>query len=158
MEKRRIKKHDRKGPGKWFKREKTGIGLNGVFWRYLLTSGFLAAALCAVWLILFNILVNMGFVLSAYTAVRGLTETERALQGQAEFDSEGIPHFYEWALVEDGRILESSMNQKQLEYAREELAGSSAPHGWFYSQYFHLVPFESQAGPHSDPSATPIRI
>lgn len=143
MEKRRIKKHDRKGPGKWFKREKTGIGLNGVFWRYLLTSGFLAAALCAVWLILFNILVNMGFVLSAYTAVRGLTETERALQGQAEFNPEGIPHFYEWALVEDGRILESSMNQKQLEYAREELAGSSAPHGWFYSQYFHLVPLES---------------
>ena len=125
------------------KRERGGIGLNGLFWRYLFTAGFLVAALCAAWLFLFNILVNMGFVLSAYTAVRGLAETERMLQEQEEFDPKQIPHFYEWALVEDGRIIGSDMNQKQLEYARQELSGSSAPHGWFYSQYFHLVPLQN---------------
>ena len=119
------------------------IGLNALFWRYLIASGSLAAALCVLWLILFNILVNMGFVMSAYTAVRGLTETERLLQEQTVFDPEAIPHFYEWALVEDGEITDSNMNQKQLEYARRELSGYSAPHGWFYSQYFHLVPLQN---------------
>ena len=81
--------------------------------------------------------------MSAYTAVRGLTETERLLQEQTVFDPEAIPHFYEWALVEDGEITDSNMNQKQLEYARRELSGYSAPHGWFYSQYFHLVPLQN---------------
>ena len=125
------------------KRERGGIGLNGLFWRDLFTAGFLVAALCAAWLFLFNILVNMGFVLSAYTAVRGLAETERMLQEQEEFDPKQIPHFYEWALVEDGRIIGSDMNQKQLEYARQALCGSSAPHGWIYSPYFHIVPLQN---------------
>ena len=125
------------------KNRRRGLGLNALFWRYLITSGSLAAALCVLWLILFNILVNMGFVMSAYTAVRGLTETERLLQEQTVFDPEAIPHFYEWALVEDGEITDSNMNQKQLEYARRGLSGYSAPHGWFYSQYFHLVPLQN---------------
>ena len=94
------------------KNRRRGLGLNALFWRYLITSGSLAAALCVLWLILFNILVNMGFVMSAYTAVRGLTETERLLQEQTVFDPEAIPHFYEWALVEDGEITDSNMNQK----------------------------------------------
>ena len=52
------------------KNRRRGLGLNALFWRYLITSGSLAAALCVLWLILFNILVNKGFVMSAYTAVR----------------------------------------------------------------------------------------
>lgn len=124
------------------KRRLKGMGLNGLFWRYLITTGALTVMLCLAWLVLFNILVNMELVMSAYTAVRGLDETEQMLQAQTEFTPSEIPHFYEWALVEDGEIVESSMNKKQLEYARSELAGSSAPHGWFYAQYFHLVPLQ----------------
>ncbi len=101
------------------------------------------AALCLIWLILFNILSNMGFVLSAYTAVRNLPQTEQALQAQTTFDSGEIPHYYEWALAENGTIIESSMNQKQLTYAYAELSGDPSPHGWFYSQYFHLVPLKN---------------
>lgn len=125
------------------KNRRRRIGLNALFWRYLIASGSLAATLCVLWLLLFNILVNMGVVMSAYTAVRGLTETERMLHEQAVFDPEAIPHFYEWALVENGEITDSNMNQKQLKYARRELSGDSAPHGWFYSQYFHLVPLQN---------------
>lgn len=116
------------------------MGLDGLFWRYLLTTGGLVALVCLAWLLLFNILINMGLVLSAYTAVRGLEETEQMLQAQTVFDPSEIPHIYGWALVEDGEITESSMNQRQLEYARREWAGSSGSHGWFYPQYFHLVP------------------
>lgn len=101
------------------------------------------AALCLIWLILFNILANMGFVLSAYTAVRNLPQTEQALQAQTTFDPGEIPHYYEWALAENGAIIESSMNQKQLTYAYAELSGDPSPHGWFYSQYFHLVPLKN---------------
>lgn len=101
------------------------------------------AALCLIWLILFNILVNMGFVLSAYTAVRNLPQTEQALQAQTTFDPEKIPHYYEWALTKDEKIIESNMNKKQLKYAYAELSGDSSPHGWFYSQYFHLVPLKN---------------
>ena len=62
------------------KNRRRRIGLNALFWRYLIASGSLAATLCVLWLLLFNILVNMEVVMSAYTAVRGLTETERMLQ------------------------------------------------------------------------------
>ena len=101
------------------------------------------AALCLIWLILFNILVNMGFVLSAYTAVRNLPQTEQALQAQTTFGPEKIPHYYEWALTEDKKIIESNMNKKQLKYAYAELYGDTSPHGWFYSKYFHLVPLKN---------------
>lgn len=116
------------------------IGLKGVLWRYLILTGVLAGSLCLAWMILFNMLVNMGIVMSAYTAVRALPETEKMLQAQEIFVPEEIPFFYEWALAKDGRILESNMNEKQLGYAQDELDGSSAPHGRFYTQYFHFVP------------------
>lgn len=121
------------------KRPVRGMGLNGMLWRYLTVTGTLSFLLCLAWLFLFNILVNMGFVMSAYTAVRALPETEKMLLGQERFDPGEIPFFYKWALAEDGRITESNMNEKQLGYAYDELAGYSAPHGHFYSQYFHRV-------------------
>lgn len=125
--------------GTTLKRKRKGIRLNTLFWRYFLTTGGLMAALCLIWLILFNILANMGFVLSAYTAVRNLPQTEQTLQAQTTFHPEKIPHYYKWALIEDEKIIESNMNKKQLKYAYAELSGDSSPHGWFYSQYFHLV-------------------
>ena len=121
------------------KRPVRGMGLNGMLWRYLTVTGTLSFLLCLAWLFLFNILVNMGFVMSAYTAVRALPETEKMLLGQERFDPGEIPFFYKWALAEDGKITESNMNEKQLGYAYDELAGYSAPHGHFYSQYFHRV-------------------
>ncbi|MFQ8703096.1 MAG: hypothetical protein ACLR9I_04765 [Eisenbergiella sp.] len=78
--------------------------------------------------------------MSAYTAARALPDTEKMLRAQEQFEPEEIPFFYEWALVEDGSIIQSSMSQKQLEYAYDELAGYSAPHGWLYTQHFHFVP------------------
>ncbi|WP_343210419.1 HAMP domain-containing sensor histidine kinase [Anaerolentibacter hominis] len=125
------------------KRLPRGMGLNGLFWRYLITTGIFMVMLCAAWMFLFTLLVNMGFVMSAYTAARGLPETEQMLKEQKEFSPDEIPFYYEWALLEDGEIIESSMNKKQLEYARGELDGNSASHGWFYSQYFHLVPLQN---------------
>lgn len=129
--------------GTTLKRKRKGIRLNTLFWRYFLTTGGLMAAFCLIWLILFNLLVNMGFVLSAYTAIRNLPQTEQALQAQATFEPNEIPHYYEWALTENGKIIESNMNQKQLTYAYAELSGDSFPHGWYYSQYFHPVPLKN---------------
>ena len=130
--------------GTVLKRKRKGIRLNTLFWRYFLTTGVLIAALSLIWIILFNIFVNMGFVLSAYTAVRNLPQTEQALQEQTTFDPDEIPHYYEWALTENGKIIESNMNEKQLTYAYAELSGDSHPHGWFYSQYFHPVPLKNR--------------
>lgn len=126
--------------GRRMRRSRRSMGLNGLFWRYLITTGLLAGTLCLLWLFLFNVLVNMEFVMSAYTAARALPDTEKMLRAQERFEPEEIPFFYEWALVEDGSIIQSSMSQKQLEYAYDELAGYSAPHGWLYTQHFHFVP------------------
>lgn len=126
--------------GRRMRRSRRGLGLNGLFWRYLIMTGLLAGTLCLLWLFLFNVLVNMEFVMSAYTAARALPDTEKMLRAQEQFEPEEIPFFYEWALVEDGSIIQSSMSQKQLEYAYDELAGYSAPHGWLYTQHFHFVP------------------
>lgn len=126
--------------GRRMRRSRRGMGLNGLFWRYLITTGLLAGTLCLLWLFLFNVLVNMEFVMSAYTAARALPDTEKMLRAQEQFEPEEIPFFYEWALVEDGSIIQSSMSQKQLEYAYDELAGYSAPHGWLYTQHFYFVP------------------
>ena len=94
------------------KRPVRGMGLNGMLWRYLTVTGTLSFLLCLAWLFLFNILVNMGFVMSAYTAVRALPETEKMLLGQERFDPGEIPFFYKWALAEDGSCLLYTSCQK----------------------------------------------
>lgn len=121
------------------KRRKKEITLRAVFWRYLLTTGLTVAFLCFAALCLFQLLVNMGFVLPAYTAANGLGETAQALQTQAEFDPDAIPHYYRWALVEEGEITASNMTGKEEDWARRELAGESLPRGLFYPKYYRPV-------------------
>ncbi|MFQ7125093.1 MAG: hypothetical protein ACLRPR_08325 [Eisenbergiella sp.] len=36
--------------GRRMRRSRRGMGLNGLFWRYLITTGLLAGTLCLLWL------------------------------------------------------------------------------------------------------------
>ena len=68
--------------------------LNGLFWRYLLsTMALLAGVLLALWFVLLQ-LIHMGAVLPADTGARNLERTTALLQAQETFDPGEIPFYY----------------------------------------------------------------
>ena len=74
--------------------------LNGLFWRYLLsTMALLAGVLLALWFVLLQ-LIRMGAVLPADTGARNLERTTVLLQAQETFDPGEIPFYYRWALAD----------------------------------------------------------
>lgn len=115
------------------------LTLNGLFWRYLLTTGALVAGLCLAAVYLAHLLAGLGVVLPAGTGEWNLSATSSALQAQEAFDAQAIPFFYQYALAEDGTILETNMTGQEQEWARQVLAGDAARHGFPYTKYYHTV-------------------
>ena len=62
------------------RREWRRVSLNGLLWRYLLTSGALVAAIALAWLMLFGVLINMNVVLPANTARRMAGQVVQSLE------------------------------------------------------------------------------
>ena len=82
------------------------MSLNGLLWRYLLTSGALVAAIALAWLMLFGVLINMNVVLPANTARRMAGQVVQSLEQAGAFDPALIPHYYRWArLRADGAVV-----------------------------------------------------
>lgn len=116
-------------------------GLTALFWRYLLTTCALLAAIAVLWWGTLSALLASGFVLPAYTAERGAAEVLSAV-ADGTLDTADIPYYYRWAvLTADGRTVDpGSMDERHLGYARSALAGDSAPHGFPYAQYHRWIP------------------
>ena len=68
-----------------------GLTLNGLFWRYLLTTAAWSAALCLAALYLVQLLVLLGVILPAGAGEWSLDQTAAALQAQETFAPEEIP-------------------------------------------------------------------
>lgn len=117
-----------------------GLTLNGLFWRYLLTTAAWSAALCLAALYLVQLLVLLGVILPAGAGEWSLDQTAAALQAQETFAPEEIPFFYQYALVEDGTLLETNMTEQEQDWARQVLAGDTARHGFPYTKYYRTVP------------------
>ena len=101
--------------------KRRAVGLNGLFWRYLLSTAAIVALICLAWLFLLRILMNMGITLPANTGANHLEETAAALRVQEQFDPEEIPFYYRWALLgADGTVLELSLIHI---YTEEQHAG-----------------------------------
>ncbi len=120
---------------------KRRAGLTALFWRYLLTTCALLAAIAVLWWGTLTALLASGFVLPAYTAERGAAEVLRAV-ADGTLDTADIPHYYRWAiLTEDGQVTDpGNMDARHLGYARSALAGDSMPHGFPYTQYHRWIP------------------
>ena len=104
--------------------------LNGLFWRYLLsTMALLAGVLLALWFVLLQ-LIRMGAVLPADTGARNLERTTVLLQAQETFDPGEIPFYYRWALADSSGILESNLSPKEETWAQKVLAGEVSRHGF----------------------------
>ena len=114
--------------------------LNGLFWRYLLsTMALLAGVLLALWFVLLQ-LIRMGAVLPADTGARNLERTTVLLQAQETFDPGEIPFYYRWALADSSGILESNLSPKEETWAQKVLAGEVSRHGFLYTKYYWSVP------------------
>ena len=114
--------------------------LNGLFWRYLLsTMALLAGVLLALWFVLLQ-LIHMGAVLPADTGARNLERTTALLQAQETFDPGEIPFYYRWALADSSGILESNLSPKEETWAQKVLAGEVSRHGFLYTKYYWSVP------------------
>lgn len=108
--------------------------LNGLFWRYLLsTMALLAGVLLALWFVLLQ-LIRMGAVLPADTGARNLERTTVLLQAQETFDPGEIPFYYRWALADSSGILESNLSPKEETWAQKVLAGEVSRHGFLYTK------------------------
>ena len=115
--------------------KRRAVGLNGLFWRYLLSTAAIVALICLAWLFLLRILMNMGITLPANTGANHLEETAAALRVQEQFDPEEIPFYYRWALLgADGTVLESNMEGRKL-----EKLGERNNRNLVYPQYDRLV-------------------
>lgn len=109
------------------------MSLNGLLWRYLLTSGALVAAIALAWLMLFGVLINMNVVLPANTARRMADQVVQSLEQAGAFDPALIPHYYRWArLSADGAVLEGDLDERRL---AEYRSGDTGPHGWYGYEY-----------------------
>lgn len=117
-----------------------GLSLNGLFWRYLLSTGALLGLLCLAGMFLFQLAINWGMILPANTAAKNLEETVSALQEQETFDPAAIPHYYRWALLDKtGVFVETNMTDRQQTMARREQAGDSFRLGLVYPNYHRAV-------------------
>ena len=125
---------------------KRRAGLTALFWRYLLTTCALLAAIAVLWWGTLTALLASGFVLPAYTAERGAAEVLRAV-ADGTLDTADIPHYYRWAiLTEDGQVTDpGNMDARHLGYARSALAGDSMPYGFPYTQYHRWIPLDGGA-------------
>ena len=109
------------------------MSLNGLLWRYLLTSGALVAAIALAWLMLFGVLINMNVVLPANTARRMADQVVQSLEQAGAFDPVLIPHYYRWTrLSVDGAVLEGDLDERRL---AEYRSGDTGPHGWYGYEY-----------------------
>lgn len=122
------------------KRMKRGTGLAALFWRYLLTTGAVMVLLAVLWWSSLTWLMRCGFVYPASTAANGLEVVVPALENGSLFP-EQLPYYCRWAVFDGGgELLRSEgMDERQLEYARQALAGDRTPRGIFYSQYHKAV-------------------
>ena len=113
-----------------------GLGLTGLFWRYLFACGACVALIAALWWFSFSLLLRNGIVLPARTAAEAAETLIMEALESGEFDAQAAPHYVRWARFdESGALLDGVMDEAHLHAARRELAGDSYTPVFPYTQY-----------------------
>lgn len=112
-------------------------GLTGLFWRYLITTGAALVAVALAVLAFVLCVVGSGAVLWASSGAQAADEAVRSAQETGMFEPERLPSYVAWAIFgADGDVLDpGTMDERQLDWARAERAGSSMRHGLVYTRY-----------------------
>lgn len=114
-----------------------GVGLAGLFWRYLITTGLALAAVALALVSVVLLLTGNGVVLTASAGAQAASEAILRARQTGIFDPEALPGYVAWALFdESGEVLNpGTMDARQLDEARADRAGYSMRFGLFYSRY-----------------------
>lgn len=134
--------------------------LRTVLLRYLLLCGGGCALILVLWWVIFMQLINIGFLLPAVASAQACSEARETVAAvTAEtFDSNQISDLCRWAVVQDGTVLQTNMDDRHLKIALNAFHGSG---NLGYTQYqydvkmadgsFCLLQYD-YATPYADPA------
>ena len=135
--------------------------LRTVLLRYLLLCGGGCALILVLWWIIFMQLINIGFLLPAVASAQACSEARETVAAvTAEtFDSNQISDLCRWAVVQDGTVLQTNMDDRHLKIALNTFHGGSGNLGYTQYQYdvkmadgsFCLLQYD-YATPYADPA------
>lgn len=134
--------------------------LRSVLLRYLFLCGGGCALILVLWWVIFMQLINSGFLLPAVASAQACAdarETVAAVTAET-FDSNQISDLCRWAVVQDGTVLQTNMDDRHLKIALNAFHGSG---NLGYTQYqydvkmadgsFCLLQYD-YATPYADPA------
>ncbi len=99
-----------------------GVTLRGLFVRYLIATGALAAAVALLWWGGILHAIEAGFVLPAYTGERAALAAAERMRETGALDESVHSSFFDYALLsESGDILESSLEGRAREGVQKRL-------------------------------------
>ena len=134
--------------------------LRSVLLRYLFLCGGGCALILVLWWVIFMQLINIGFLLPAVASAQACSEARETVAAvTAEtFDSNQISDLCRWAVVQDGTVLQTNMDDRHLKIALNAFHGSG---NLGYTQYqydvkmadgsFCLLQYD-YATPYADPA------
>ena len=132
--------------------------LRTVLLRYLLLCGGGCALILVLWWIIFMQLINIGFLLPAVASAQACSEARETVAAvTAEtFDSNQISDLCRWAVVQDGTVLQTNMDDRHLKIALNAFHGGSGNPGYQYDVKmadgsFCLLQYD-YATPYADPA------
>lgn len=132
--------------------------LRTVLLRYLLLCGGGCALILVLWWVIFMQLINIGFLLPAVASAQACAdarETVAAVTAET-FDSNQISDLCRWAVVQDGTVLQTNMDDRHLKIALNAFHGGSGNPGYQYDVKmadgsFCLLQYD-YATPYADPA------
>lgn len=99
-----------------------GVTLRGLFVRYLILTGVLAAAIALVWWGCILHAIQAGFVLPAYTGERAARAAAERMRETGALDESVHSSFFDYVLLdESGDMLESSLAVRAQERVKKRL-------------------------------------
>lgn len=132
--------------------------LRSVLLRYLLLCGGGCALILVLWWVIFMQLINIGFLLPAVASAQACSEARETVAAMTAetFDSNQISDLCRWAVVQDGTVLQTNMDDRHLKIALNAFHGGSGNPGYQYDVKmadgsFCLLQYD-YATPYADPA------
>ena len=135
--------------------------LRTVLLRYLLLCGGGGALILVLWWGIFMQLINLGFLLPAMASAQACADARETVASMTAdtFDSLQISDLCRWAVVQNGTVLQTNMNDRHLKIALNTFHGGSGNLVLMQYQYdvkmadgsFCLLQYD-YAVPYADPS------
>lgn len=132
--------------------------LRSVLLRYLLLCGGGCALILVLWWVIFMQLINIGFLLPAVASAQACADARETVASMTAdtFDSLQISDLCRWAVVQDGTVLQTNMDDRHLKIALNAFHGGSGNPGYQYDVKmadgsFCLLQYD-YATPYADPA------